>query len=160
VERGQGPVEVEQPAGAVLAVRTELMIALEGFDTNFPMYFDDVDLCRRLNMRGKVLALSDFTAAHDGEGTAKNYRTETTFWIENSRRRYHRKFETGARRQLILTAGWLSCMTHFIATAGKAVLHRGPKREMLSSKSRGYRAALIAMVAGSDEYWREKFLKK
>lgn len=159
VQQGRGVVQVEQPAAAVLAVRTEVIRSVEGFDTDFAMYFEDVDLCARLIKVGEILALSNFTAIHDGEGTAKKYRTATTFWIENSRRRYHRKFATGLSLQLISIAISLSGFTHFAATACKAALCSGPKREMLSAKSRGYRSALVATVAGSDEYWREQFLK-
>ncbi|QHK20167.1 glycosyltransferase [Pseudarthrobacter psychrotolerans] len=156
---GQGIVQVDQPAAAVLAVETEIMHRVGGFDTDFAMYFEDVDLCARLKSEGKILAISDHTAIHDGEGTAKSYRTATTFWIENSRRRYHRKFETGTRRTLILLATWISTLSHFVGAGLAAVISSGSQREVLFAKSRGYAAALASTVVGSDEYWRKQFLK-
>lgn len=45
--------EAEQPAGALLAVRREAWIDLEGFDETFwPAWFEDVDFCKRLRDRG------------------------------------------------------------------------------------------------------------
>jgi GT2 family glycosyltransferase len=39
---------VEQPAGAALMVQGNLVDSLNGFDISFPMFFSDVDLCRRI----------------------------------------------------------------------------------------------------------------
>ncbi|GAA1264705.1 glycosyltransferase family 2 protein [Arthrobacter pascens] len=159
VTPGIGPLEVEQPAAAVLAVRTETLRAIGGFDVAFPMYFEDVDLCARLRTKGRIVLLTDSQAIHDGEGTAKHYRTATTFWIENSRRRYHRKFASGPIRPVILTAAWISVLTHFTALTAKAWLRSGDERSMLFAKARGYGLALVATFAGSDDYWRRRFLK-
>lgn len=156
---GLGVLEVEQPAAAVLAVRTEVMRAIGGFDVAFPMYFEDVDLCARLRTKGSIVVLTDSKAVHDGEGTAKHYRTATTFWIENSRRRYHRKFASGPARPIILAAIWISVLTHFAAITAKATLRTDPERSMLFAKAKGYGLAMVATVAGSDDYWRRRFLK-
>jgi GT2 family glycosyltransferase len=46
-------VEVEQPAGAFLMIRREVWRELGGFDENFhPLWFEDVDFCRRAVDRG------------------------------------------------------------------------------------------------------------
>lgn len=160
IRKGQGRVAVEQPAAAVLAVRTSTLKQVNGFDTAYPMYFEDVDLCARLRALGDIVALSDCFAIHDGEGTAKSFRRATTFWIENSRRRYHRKFEQGTQLQVILAAIWVSGLSHAIATAASAAVSGGTRRQELLAKSQGYFTSLIAASYGSDEYWREKFLRK
>lgn len=160
VPQGNGQIPVDQPAAAVLAVRTSLIQGLGGFDTTYPMYFEDVDLCRRLHAVGDVVVLPEFRAIHDGEGTAKHFRKATTFWIENSRRRYHKKFEQGMRRNLILGAVWASGLTHAVATAARASLCSGPRRQELLAKSQGYFASTAATFFGTDKYWRSKFLSK
>ncbi|MCM0615261.1 glycosyltransferase family 2 protein [Paenarthrobacter sp. TYUT067] len=157
---GRGLVDVEQPAGAVLAVDTATLTELKGFDTDFPMYFEDVDLCTRLCRLGRVVAVRSLLAKHDGEGTAKKYRTATTFWIENSRQRYHRKFSVGVQGKITLAAAYASCVTHMLGTAAAGLLRRDGSRQALLSKSQGYAFALIAAVAGSESYWKSRFLGK
>jgi GT2 family glycosyltransferase len=47
------PAEVEQPAGACLLVRRESLEQCGFFDEGFfPLWFEDVDLCRRLRQQG------------------------------------------------------------------------------------------------------------
>ena len=43
---------VDQPAGAAMMVRGDLLRSLGGFDENFPMFFNDVDLCKRIHDSG------------------------------------------------------------------------------------------------------------
>jgi GT2 family glycosyltransferase len=63
-------IEVEQPAGAFLMIRREVWQELGGFDENFhPLWFEDVDFCRRAVDRGyrfyfEPLAVAKHTGAH------------------------------------------------------------------------------------------------
>jgi N-acetylglucosaminyl-diphospho-decaprenol L-rhamnosyltransferase len=62
--------EVEQPAGAFLMVRREVWQELGGFDEKFhPLWFEDVDFCRRAIDRGyrffyEPRAVAKHTGAH------------------------------------------------------------------------------------------------
>jgi len=64
------PFPVEQPAGAFLMIRREVWQELGGFDEGFyPLWFEDVDFCRRAVQRGYVLyhtpaAVARHTGAH------------------------------------------------------------------------------------------------
>jgi GT2 family glycosyltransferase len=64
------PLEVEQPAGAFLMVRREVWRELGGFDEGFfPLWFEDVDFCRRAIDRGYRLyynpqALAEHAGGH------------------------------------------------------------------------------------------------
>lgn len=40
--------DVDQPAGAALMVRKSILDQLDGLDERFPMFFSDVDLCKRI----------------------------------------------------------------------------------------------------------------
>ena len=62
------PAEVEQPAGAFLMFRREVWHRLGGFDTRFhPLWFEDVDFCRRVHDLGlKIQYVPQVTARHEG----------------------------------------------------------------------------------------------
>jgi N-acetylglucosaminyl-diphospho-decaprenol L-rhamnosyltransferase len=60
--------EVEQPPGAFLMFRREVWQRLGGFDTQFyPVWFEDVDFCKRLRDLGlKIQYVPRVTAVHQG----------------------------------------------------------------------------------------------
>jgi GT2 family glycosyltransferase len=60
---------VEQPAGAFLMLRREIWRELGGFDEKFhPLWFEDVDFCRRVAHRGYVLFFSPSVVAKHAGG--------------------------------------------------------------------------------------------
>lgn len=50
--RPEAPMDTDWVSGCCLAVRGELWQALGGLDTGYPMFCEDVDLCRRARDRG------------------------------------------------------------------------------------------------------------
>ena len=66
------PQEVDQPAGACLAVRREAWTSVRGFDEGFfPIWFEDVDLCRRLRVHNwKILFCPSACFLHSGGHSA------------------------------------------------------------------------------------------
>jgi N-acetylglucosaminyl-diphospho-decaprenol L-rhamnosyltransferase len=64
------PQEVEQPAGAFLMIRRVVWEELGGFDERYrPLWFEDVDFCRRARDRGYTFyfapaAVANHTGAH------------------------------------------------------------------------------------------------
>lgn len=91
------PQQVEQPAGACLAVTRTAWESVGGFDEQFyPVWFEDVDLCKRLLQRGLMIfycpaARFSHSAAHSvGQ---LNFRDKQLFWYSNMLR-YARKHFT------------------------------------------------------------------
>ena len=61
------PADVEQPAGAFLFFSRKLWQDLDGFDERFfPVWFEDVDFCKRALDRGRIRYLPSVTARHQG----------------------------------------------------------------------------------------------
>ena len=63
-------LEVDQPAGAALMVKKDLLNGLGGLDERFPMFFSDVDLCKRIKDMGKkIVFCPDAVVTHRGGST-------------------------------------------------------------------------------------------
>jgi hypothetical protein len=86
--------EVEQPAGACLAVRREAWDNIGGMDTQFtPVWFEDVDFCKRLLDAGeKIVYCPRARFQHSGAHSVGTLRfaDKQLFWYANMLR-YARK---------------------------------------------------------------------
>lgn len=105
--------EVEQPAGACLAVRREVWQAVNGFDESFfPVWFEDVDFCRRLRYGGwKIIYCPDAVFTHVGAHSVGKlpFAGRQAFWYRNLLRffrKHHKRVEVAVLRAGI-TAGLL-----------------------------------------------------
>jgi len=86
--------EVEQPAGACLAVTRTAWDSMGGFDEQFfPVWFEDVDLCKRLLDLGlKIFYCPEARFRHSGAHSVGQltFRDQQIFWYMNMLR-YARK---------------------------------------------------------------------
>jgi len=107
------PQEVEQPAGACLAVKRQAWDAINGFDEGFfPVWFEDVDFCRRLRDRGwKIVYRPDAIFSHSGGHSVSRlaFRDRQSYWYKNLVR-YFVKHHSRAQLAILrvgITAGLL-----------------------------------------------------
>jgi hypothetical protein len=79
--------EVEQPAGACLAIRREVWDGIGGFDERFyPVWFEDVDLCKRIRDRGmKIVYCPTARFRHSGAHSVGrlSFQQKQRFWYCN-----------------------------------------------------------------------------
>ncbi|SPF54826.1 Glycosyl transferase, family 2 [Candidatus Sulfopaludibacter sp. SbA4] len=98
--------EVEQPAGALLMVRREVWHELGGFDEGFfPLWFEDVDFCRRLADRGyRLYYAPQAVAKHTGGHSISNLTVEMrrVYWYGSLLRYATRHFRPLAFRAVCL----------------------------------------------------------
>jgi len=92
--------EVEQPAGACLAVKRQAWDSVNGFDEGFfPVWFEDVDFCHRLLDQGwKVVYCHDAMFSHAGGHSVHRlaFRDRQSYWYRNLLRyfsRHHSRLE-------------------------------------------------------------------
>ncbi len=92
-------------SGSVVMIRSEMFQKLKGFDEDFWMYFEDVDLCRRVrNIGGKIALCRNIIIEHNHGGSSRiNLKTAslTKTEVHISRHIYINKNKTGFERALI-----------------------------------------------------------
>ncbi len=88
--------DADQPAGAALMVKKDLLDGLGGLDERFPMFFSDVDLCKRIKDMGKrVVFCPDAVITHRGGSTALGRRPSLIASSHLSLIRYFLKHHRG-----------------------------------------------------------------
>lgn len=66
-----GPVEVDAISGACMVMRSELFARIGGFSTDYFMYAEDIDLCRKVERAGcRVYHVPQAEIVHHGGGSS------------------------------------------------------------------------------------------
>lgn len=80
---------VDQVIGAFLLIRSSLFARLEGFDERFFVYWEDVDISRRLrNLGYESVYLASAQAFHKGGGTSARVKSQRLYYSMRSRIQY------------------------------------------------------------------------
>ncbi|MFA7319272.1 MAG: glycosyltransferase family 2 protein [Parcubacteria group bacterium] len=87
------PLLVDWVSGTALFVRSDFFQAVEGFDENFFMYFEDMDLCKRLRRQNKeIFYCPNFCVKHwggksypDKAGQKKDYYRSQEYYFKKHR---------------------------------------------------------------------------
>jgi GT2 family glycosyltransferase len=94
-------------SGSVLMIRQEIYRKIGGFDEDYWMYFEDVDLCRRVrNIGGEIAFCSNVSIEHNHGGSSRiNLKTTslTKTEVYISRHNYISKNKTGFEKFIIQT---------------------------------------------------------
>lgn len=101
-EGGRQKGEISFPdwiSGSVVMIRKEMFKKIKGFDEDFWMYFEDVDLCRRVrNLQGEIAVCRNITIEHNHGGSSRvNLKTAslTKTEVHISRHIYISKHKSG-----------------------------------------------------------------
>jgi GT2 family glycosyltransferase len=92
-------------SGSVMMIHKDIFLSLHGFDEDFWMYSEDVDICRRArNSGGEVAYFSDVIIEHNHGGSSRiNLRTTsvTKCEVQISRHVYIYKHKSGTEKILM-----------------------------------------------------------
>jgi hypothetical protein len=92
-------------SGSLMLIHREIFKKLNGFDEDFWMYYEDVDLCKRAsNEGGKIVLFNDITIVHNHGGSSRiNLRTAaiTKSEVQISKHLYFHKHKSGTERFLL-----------------------------------------------------------
>jgi N-acetylglucosaminyl-diphospho-decaprenol L-rhamnosyltransferase len=105
--------QVEQPAGAFLMLKRSAWAELGGFDESFfPIWFEDVDYCKRLRDQGyQIWFVPEAVARHQGGHSAGKllWGERQRFWY-GSLLKYASKHFSGVSRAALCMAVILGCV--------------------------------------------------
>lgn len=84
--------EVDQVMGAFFLIRTKLFNQCKGFDERFFVYYEEVDLSKRVSQLGyKSVFLPNSNAFHVGGGASRNVKATRLFYSLRSKYLYTTK---------------------------------------------------------------------
>lgn len=108
-------IEAEAVSGALMLMPHRVFDYLAGFDEDYFLHCEDLDLCRRVRDAGyRVLLAGDVRVLH-GKGTSSRHRP--VFVSRHKHRgmwRWFRKFDPDARKPLVAATVWLGIWSHFL----------------------------------------------
>ncbi|MEO8349154.1 MAG: glycosyltransferase family 2 protein [Acidobacteriota bacterium] len=96
----ESPLEIEQAAGAALAVRSDAFRKAGAFDESFvPAWFEDVDLCARLAEHGAIVYWPAARFRHRGGASSRDlgYRRFLPIYYANALRYRRGRYGVAAR---------------------------------------------------------------
>jgi GT2 family glycosyltransferase len=99
----QSSREVDQPMGSCLLLRRKVIQKIGAFDEQFPIFFNDVDLCYRIKKSGgKLYFLPEAKALHYKGGSTRQAKPEMILSAHLSFFRFLSKYKNGALNRILL----------------------------------------------------------
>ncbi|MBT8364078.1 MAG: glycosyltransferase family 2 protein [Deltaproteobacteria bacterium] len=100
---GRNPMQVDWVSGACMVVRREALEAVGGFDERFFLYWEDVDLCKRMDSQGwKVIYHPKGAIEHAVGGSSEHNLIRSVFEFHRSAYHYYMKHHDSYRQILKL----------------------------------------------------------
>ncbi len=80
--------EVESVNGACMIIRKELFNSIGGFDEKYFMYYEELDLCRKLRKLGKKIGFAPEAVVIHAEGISSGQNEKTAAIMKDSAKKY------------------------------------------------------------------------
>jgi len=108
-------VEAEAVSGALMLMPRRVFEYLAGFDEDYFLHCEDLDICRRVRDAGYHVMLAGDVHVLHGKGSSSRHRP--VFVSRHKHRgmwRWFRKFDPDARKPWIAAVVWLGIWMHFL----------------------------------------------
>lgn len=141
--------QIEQPPGTFILTRSAIIEQLGGFDEEFPLFYNDVDLCKRVKDAGwKILFTPEVFIYHHKSASIKQ---NLSFCLQEAfhmRRRYYRKyFSRPVNTMLKQTAPFIVSKRKEMVSQPKCVLSNGDRILIIKSAFDSHFNSLMASVS-------------
>lgn len=111
-------IEVENVSGALMLLRRTTFERLHGFDPEYFLHCEDLDLCRRAREAGyKVLLAGGVRVRHAKGGSSAHRPVFVSRHKHRGMWRWFCRFDPAARRLPLRALVWCGIWLHFLATA-------------------------------------------
>ena len=112
----QAPLRVEWCVGASLMVRTSAYRAIGGFDEDFFMYAEEMDLCFRLSKLGEIWYTPQTSVLHlEGGSGGLELNPMRLARIAAGHRLYFKKHYSSFKAKAIMDAWWISSQFKYLS---------------------------------------------
>lgn len=110
---------ISQPSGAFLLISEELFLEIGGFEEKFFMYFDDVDLCKKVTLEGKKIFFTPKCKIIHFGGKSAEQIEGTNFFERNKNlilyyKKYHSSIKVIIMKFLLFIAIIVRCIDWLI----------------------------------------------
>lgn len=120
---GAGACRVPQPMASCLLIRRAAIAEIGLFDERYPMFFNDVDWCRRAaDKNWGIWYTPEIAARHSGGASTRRARTKMIWMSHTAYLRYLNQYHTGSLWRKTLLA--LSIVPVYLAAALRTIWWR------------------------------------
>ena len=139
------PRRVPWVMGCAMLLRREAMESVRGFDESYFMYYEEVDLCRRMADAGwEVHFTPTARVKHVGGASTSQYRTEMLIRHFQSTSQYYSRHYSGLRLGFWLTAMHVKRMALLARDSARLLKENDPvERRILEDQRRAWLATAI-----------------
>lgn len=107
-------IEVEAISGALMLLPRAMFLRLGGFDEDYFLHCEDLDICRRVRDLGyQVLLAGDVRVLHAKGSSSRHRPVFVSRWKHRGMWLWFRKHDPAARNPLVAALVWLGIWAHF-----------------------------------------------
>ncbi len=117
----ENPVAIEfvdAVSGACMFLTRSLFESVNGFDEQYFLHFEDLDLCRRVRDAGARVAIVPSLHARHAQGSSSRHRPVFVSWHKHRGMwRWFRNHDPASRNRVASASAWLGIWAHFALSA-------------------------------------------